>query len=640
MLSRLIKTSFIICVIILNATIGFSREKYFKIEEVKKSDLSSKAYKDYPEAKARILFDFGKLHIKQEGDNFITSFKRHLRLKYLGDSLLSPYLLNLDFLNEVEEVLIYSIKNNKIEIANITDEWKELDKLIPFVESMKQLKSGDILEFKLSTKINSPHVVPGWQFEYEIPVDWSELNAEVPDIFVYRPVFKGYVPLLMNSAEIKLDKNGQWVEGDGYYIYNYRFVIEKIAPFKKVAFSPSSRDYLTSLDFYLEKIQSYKGRNSVQGKTWSEITINLDNADKIGKRIENFDAKPYLENLNLPSEKLEITKYIFYWLKDQMKWNDELGIVSDRQLKDVFESKTGNVAELNLLLIAFLRGAGVDSSPVLLRTVEMGKLNMALPQVSQFNYLVAYTRMINTDLLMDISEPCLEPGLLRVSCLNGKGLNINSGFEEWIDLEGGKTSIKAITVMAEINGDSLTGVVVEKRKNHLALEDCKSFNDGQEIFNFDSTITITEISYANMDSLISGNKITIKFTASHLLKNGESTIEINPFWFEKIKENPFNEDERNYPVTLPYFFKYSWNFSITLSEDYQLSDLPEGETISTPDNSMRFIYTSKQLSNILQINAQLNTLKRNFSPDAYEDLKEFYKEVIKKLEEPIKIKKN
>jgi hypothetical protein len=639
MLNRFLVIIFLFTIFFGQTEISFAKEKEFKIEPVKKSDLGNKPFKDYPEAKARILFDMGNLLIAPSGDDFTTTFSRHLRLKMMGDTLISPYLINLDIFKEVEQVVIYTLNDNNVETIDITKDWKDLNKFEPFIKSLKQLKPGDILELKLSLQINSPYVIPGWQFEYEIPVNWSELRAEVPDIFVYRPVFKGFIPMLINTAQIKLDDKGEWVEGDGYYVNSYRFVIEKIPPFKPVSFSPSSRDYLTSVDFFLDKVKAYKGRSTTFGKSWGELNTALSGAEKLGKRIDVFNAQPYLDEMDLETDISSKTGSIYYWLKDKMHWNGELGIVAERPLNEVIESGTGSVAELNLLLVSFLKQAGVDATPVLLRTVELGNLNMALPQVSQFNYLVAYTRIVDTDVLMDISEPCLVPGLLRVNCLNGKGLNVNARFEDWIDLDGNKIASNRITIQAKINGDSLTGVIIERRKNYFALEDCINFNKGNEIIKFDTSLTITNISYAKMDSLITGNAISVDIDATALLQVDEQTFYLYPFWFESIEENPFVEKDRIYPVIFPYFFNYTWNFSIELQEGYKIGDLPEGETIETPDKSLRFMYSTKHFSQIIQVTGQLTTIKRKFDPELYQDLKTFYKEMIKKMHEPIKIKR-
>ena len=639
MLSKIKTIAFLLFFTFSQSVFSFAKEKEFAIQEVKKSDLSNKPFKDYPEAKARILFDFGKLMIEPYEDDFSTLFSRHLRIKYLGDTLLSPYLLNLELYNEVEQIIIYSLKDNKVEATEITQKWEALNKFEPFSKTMSQLKSGDILEFRFKIKINSPHVVPGWQFEYEIPVRWSELYVEVPDIFVYRPVFKGYIPLLINTGEIKLDKNGEWVEGDGYYVYRYRFAIENIPPFKKVPYSPSSRNYLTAVDFYLEKIQAYKGKNSTIGKTWGELTTALSRAEKLGMRIEEFDAKPILADMSLGEDIESKAGYIYYWLKDRVTWNGEIGIVAERPLAEVLKSGSGSIAELNLLLVALLKQAGVEASPVILRTVELGNLNMALPQISQFNYLVAYTRIIDVDILMDVSEPCLEPGLLRVSCLNGKGLIVNSRFEDWINLESNRVATKRITVQAEIKGDSLLADIVEKRKNYYALQDCYDFNKGLDLVKYNSAIKVLDISYSNMDSLLSGNKIFVKCDATALMQKDNQSLRVSPFWFEAIDENPFKAKERLYPISFPYLFTDTWNFTLTIPEGYKVVEIPEAETIATPDNLIRFVYTTKHMGNIIQVSAQINILMRQFESESYDDLKIFYSEIIKKMKEPIEVKK-
>ena len=395
---------------------------------------------------------------------------------------------------------------------------------------------------------------------------------------------------------------------------------------------------MTTVDFYLEKIQAYKGKNSTFGKSWGELTTALSKAEKIVARIEEFDAKPILAEMNFGPYPGAKVGHLYYWLKDKVTWNGEIGIIAERPLSEVLKSGSGSIAELNLLLVSLLKQAGVEASPILLRTVELGSLNMAMPQISQFNYLVAYTRIDDVDILMDVSEPCLEPGLLRVSCLNGKGLNVNSRFEDWIDLESNKVASKRVNVQADLKGDSLTGTIIEKRKNYYALKDCYDFNEGLEIIKYDSALKVLDISYANMDSLITGNRIIVKCDASSLMQKDGQSLSISPFWFESIDENPFKEKERLYPISFPYLFNNTWSFTLNLPEGYKVSEIPEEETISTPDNMIRFIYTTKHMGNIIQVSAQMNILLRQFDPESYDDLKTFYKEIIKKMKEPIEVK--
>ena len=123
------------------------------------------------------------------------------------------------------------------------------------------------------------------------------------------------------------------------------------------------------------------------------------------------------------------------------------------------------------------------------------------------------------------------------------------------------------------------------------------------------------------------------------MKNDGQSLSVSPFWFESIDENPFNEKERLYPISFPYLFTVTWNFTLTLPEGYKVSEIPDEETIATPDNMLRLVYTTKHMDNIIQVSAQMNILMRQFDPESYDDLKTFYKEIIKKMKEPVKVKK-
>lgn len=615
-----------------------AKDKVFKIMPVKKADLVDKPFKDYPESKIRLLFDFGQVEIYPEGDAFLTRFSRVMRIKFLGDTVYSPYLLGFDQATIASQILIYTLNNGKLETIDITDRWPQMDKYLPFSESIPELKPGAIIEFKLETDLPSPHVIPGWQFEYEIPVDWSEFKATVPDIFDFRPVFKGYVPMVVNTGEIKLDKNGNWVEGDGYFVYQYRFAVEKVAPFKTVSFSPSSSDYLTSVDFYLERIKAYKTKPETTGKTWDELTRILDRSDQLGGKCSQFSLKSVMA-VDTTSDLPLLVGRIYHHLKSKLSVNGEIGILSDRSLNEVYESGSGSVQDMNLLLVAALRGYGLEAAPVILRTRERGSLNMNLPQLSQFNYLIALVMLDGHSILLDVSDDCLEPGILRTSCLNGKGLVVRSGFEDWIDLEGQKISGIRTSIQAQIEGDKLLGEVLERRNGQIAWQDCKKFNDGKFIVKPTEGVNILDISYADVDSIWDGNSIRISCDASSLMEKDLTGIAINPFWFERITTNPFTEKDRIYPVVFDFLFNNTYNFSLTLPENYKLVDLPKTETLSTPDNSIRLIYTSKQLGQIVQISAQFSMIKKRYETTEYDGLQDFYKEVIKKMDENIKVRK-
>jgi hypothetical protein len=627
-------------VFLLISSILYSQKsiKPFEVGELKKGDLSDKSFKDYPEYKSRILFDYGDADFVLEEGQFAIYRTRHLRIKFLNDTVLTVHQLGLTSFDadEIIEFSQYSIVDGDVKKKDIKDQWAELNKYEPLLNQLNEFRSGDILEFRFRQKIESAADIPGWQFEYEIPVDYSEFYAEVPGMFKYRPIFKGYIPLLLNSSELLKDKNKNWIEIDGFYVYQNRFICVDIPPFEKVIFSPSSKNYLTSVDFYLEKIEAYNAYKKVEGQTWEKVAKELYNEENIQGRINNFDASLIIQRLALDSNKANSVHVIYNWVKDTFTWNGDIGISAEHPLDEVLDSKTGSIAEINLLLVALLEEAQIFARPTVLKTVDQGSVNLEFPSASQFNYLIAWVDVNGEKAVLDATDKCLEIGVLRPVCLNNKGLKITSRFEEWADLENdlfAKSNI--ISSVSAVDGSLVAKMNVTK-SNYFAFEECKSAGEVKEMIRIEPGVVMSDVEVFKNEG--SGYRIDLTCNADSIVKKSGTTWSFHPFWIDRLIESPFKEKERKYPIVFPYLFEYNWNFVLNLDEKTSVSDFPDSEEIMTLDKTMRFIYQVTALDGILQINAQFVIYKRQFEPSSYEDIQDFYKKVLNKFDQELKIK--
>ena len=86
-------------------------------------------------------------------------------------------------------VVAQKVKKNDILDKNLTENWNALSFAFPNV------KEGSILEYTYT--IESPNVreLPDWDFQDEIPVDYSEYKMVVPSMFFYNSFQKGYHPI-------------------------------------------------------------------------------------------------------------------------------------------------------------------------------------------------------------------------------------------------------------------------------------------------------------------------------------------------------------------------------------------------------------------------------------------------------------
>ena len=105
-------------------------------------------------------------------------------------------------------------------------------------------------------------------------------------------------------------------------------------------------------------------------------------------------------------------------------------------------------------------------------------------------------------------------------------------------------------------------------------------------------------------------------------------IRINPFFFERLKENPFKLKERNFPVDFGYPRKNNFALSLTVPDNYNIVQAPETIAMSLPNNGGLFILKSEVIKNKITLYVKFNINKQIYSSDDYFVLKEFFKQIV------------
>lgn len=114
-------------------------------------------------------------------------------------------------------------------------------------------------------------------------------------------------------------------------------------------------------------------------------------------------------------------KKIYEFIKGWYRWNEMYGWHSALEIKKAFESKTENVSDINLSLIAALKYADIPVALMLLSTRRNGMPTELYPVLSEFNYVIAKVSIPDKICLLDATDPYLSFGLIPIRCLNGKG---------------------------------------------------------------------------------------------------------------------------------------------------------------------------------------------------------------------------
>ena len=104
------------------------------------------------------------------------------------------------------------------------------------------------------------------------------------------------------------------------------------------------------------------------------------------------------------TDPLKKAKNIYEFIRDNYTCTDYSAVYLSQSIKKTNQLKKGNVADINMLLVAALRIAGFDANPVLLSTREHGKTYDMYPLLDKFNYVIAQVNINDKTYLLDAAD--------------------------------------------------------------------------------------------------------------------------------------------------------------------------------------------------------------------------------------------
>lgn len=648
--------------IMISQLISYAQKKEFKFGKITPEEFLTKASGKDSAAAAIKLFDVGNCYFEyNETTGFRYVFERHLRYKILTKSGydLANYKIGLyrasgsskeDLYNM--EAATYNMVDGKMVTSKITKDAKfteEFNKNYTYKKfALPNVKEGSIIEFKYTIKSDFIFNIRGWSFQSDIPTLHSEYNVKIPEYFIYKTNFSGYLSVKRTKQE---SINATYVTGLTSIANYQQFVLDSVPALKDEAFITTLDDYIPMLEFELKATQfpneTYKDFNG----TWPKIIKELADDENFGSFInKNAYAKSVLPTL-LKGEKdtLAITKLIFDYVKNSIKWNEERGkYASSLNPKAVFDKKSGSSADINLCLISLLREAKIDAHPLLISTRDNG-MHPGYPMISKFNNVVVHVVINNKNVLLDATDKDLPLGMLAYDNLNHEGLsvdlkNINGA---WIATEPIFANEKIFNYFLVLDKENkLKGSITQYTKGYAALNLRDKYrttnNETEFLKEFKKNKTGLELSdykMANLDNLDEPLTESMTVTIEDNVEEAGNLVYFTPLLFEKTKENPFKHEERLFPVDFAHPIKENYRITVNFPEDYEVEKLPRSITFKVPDNKGTFSITFFSEGKSLMVKSVIDINRSFYTPEEYFNLKELFKAIVEKQAEQIVFKK-
>ncbi|NNT70618.1 DUF3857 domain-containing protein [Flavobacterium sp. IMCC34852] len=637
--------------------------------KVKKEELAEKVYAKDTSASAVIIFKKAKTtftYYEENGFESATEFDIKIKIyKKEGFDWANfdiPYYVGYENLNDeyvdIISAYTYNLEGNEIIKEKVVSQSKFKKVINEFwakkTITFPNVKEGSIIELKYRLKSENISVLPDFQFQYNIPVDYAEYESQVPEFYIYKGMIRGYVKpeVTYNVEPTSQSFNSKIDKTNVGKVMRYNQIVTKYIA--KDIPALREEDYVNSINNYYGKIEHelelvrYPDQEPKQiATTWENVAKSIYEEERFGKELK--ETAYFMSDLNLLIKK-DFTKRdrinaVLSFVKTRMNWDEKYGYYTKKGVIKAYQEKVGNVAEINFILLSMLRMAGVEAYPVLISTRENGYAQF--PNKSIFNYVIVNVIDEQQSLLLDATDKNSDINILPIRDLNWNGRVIKEdGSSSEIDLMPQLNSKELINIIAQIKPE---GQVEGKIRQQYFDYNAYLYRDKYNGLVKESLVDRLEKKYKGIevtDYEVQNNLDLTKpiienynFTTNNSVEVIGDKIYTSPFLFFTLDVNPFKQEVREYPVDFGYPHQDKYNISLTIPEGYVIETLPTPKAVSMPDGLANFKYNISSTEKAVQISYAIDINNAVIGSEYYDALKSFFKELVNKQTEKIVLKK-
>jgi hypothetical protein len=567
----------------------------------------------------------------------------------------------------INEAVTYNLVNGKIEKTKMKSDGEFDVKVNEFWSSKKitlpNVREGSIIEYEYELISDHLGAIKPWYFQSDIPVVFTEFNLNLPEYYVYKPAIRGFL-----SPNVETNSKRRTI------IYSYKenrvpglntgppktvrtdvefretkytYTLNNLISLKSESYVNNINNYIASIEHELISKQFPNEPFKNYATDWETVVNNIYQNDDFGNELNKTgyfekDLDAMLSGAKSQEEKLMV---IFSFVKSKMNWNESYGYNCRNGVKKAYQDKTGNVAEINLMLTSMLRYAGFEANPILISTRSNGI--SLFPSRNAFDYIIAGVELSNQVVLLDATNKYSLPNVLPIRDLNWFGRLIRKdGTSLQISLMPKFNSKEIINLMAEINHQ---GEITGKVRGQFFDYNAYGYRDNYNGITKESMIEkiekrhkgleINEFDVQNNTDLSKPIIENYSFTSSNSVEIIGDKMYFSPLLHFTMTENPFKQDTRLYPIDFVYPNQEKYSVSLKIPEGYVVETLPVSKAIGLPDDAGNFKFSISNNGNQIQLMFIFDINTAVVNSDMYEEVKVFFKEMIAKQNEKIVLKK-
>lgn len=639
-----------------------------KFGKITKEEFTVKKFEKDTGAHAIILSEIGSSNFESDGRDLRLVHKVHRRIRIIDKNGYDAATVEIPLYKSesMEEKLqnvkasAYNLENGEIAETKMDSKnvFSDKQNKVWYVKkfTLPAVKEGTIIEY--SYTITSPDYrhLRAWDFQGEYPRLWSEYSVCIPEFFDYMLIPQGYEQFVVKTKDFGRSSftfRSESASGSSNTFTvtanttTYKWALKDVPAIHEESFITTTDNYISRVEFQLSAYNwPDKPRQPVQS-TWEELMKDMLKDPEMAGALDknNGFLSNTVEDLvkDVKTDKEKAQK-IFSWVRDNFTCTSHRALWMQKSLKAVISSKSGSVAELNILLVAMLRKAGFSAAPVILSTRGNGYVYQFYPLYTRFNYVVAGVNLGDEFLTLDASEPLIGFGKLPAACYNGAARTVDE-FATPVFLSADSLKEQKFTsvTLDKMENGMISGSFMQrpgyfesygirtKIKEKNVAEYFKQVAKG-----YTGEIELENKAVEDLSAL--ETPVMVKYDFK-MQVGDEEVLYVNPLMNEVTKSNPFKSMERKFPVEMNNVSDEIYSFNMEIPEGYVVDELPKPTLAKLNEDEGLFQYLIQQQDNHIQLRCRVQLNKANFSPDDYTTLREFFDLVVKKEAEQIVLKK-
>jgi len=601
-------------------------------------------------AGAVIVADFGTAigMVNSRGGLFV-EFRRSTRIRILKRTGFDAATITIPFQTSgaVPERIdglrasTYNLEDGKVVETDVDSKSIFMNKVSKGLTEEKftfpSLKEGSIVEYSYTLTSPLTTNLQPWTFQGKYPCLWSEYQVDIPDAFKYVVLSQGYLPFTISTMDNNAHKT------------NYRWVIRNVPPLREEPYTTALSNYVAKVEFQLTGIQFPSGMYKDMLTKWTDISEQLLNSEEFGADLDSHNS--WLDDdlksiTNGAVNDLDRAKKIYAYIRDSFTCVFHSSAVLSQPLRTVYRNRSGNDADLNLLLTAMLIHQKIGAEPVILSTRSHGFSNDVYPQLNRFNYVISRVTIDSSVYYLDASEPWLGFGRLPARCYNGNARVVSKEASSLVNLSA-DLMLEATKTVVFITNDEKGGLTAQLQSlpgyNEAAEVRQNVKEQGKQSFlkklqtSYSDDVVVSDL---ELDSLRMPDwPLGVGYSLRLPFDTKADVYYFNPMLAEGFRENPFKAAERAYPVEMPYAVDKTYIMSMDIPAGYVVDELPKSAKVLLNTDEGYYEYIISKDDQQIQFRSRIQLVKANYQPEDYASLRDFFAFVVKKESEQIVFKK-